>query len=170
MCASCIQHTANVHFISKQHICSLRNVYKDGFLAISWNDKAMTFLTTEWLDHTVACRPSTCPLGPKCNSQRHVSINHIWRRIAISLCWRWCSQVAGINSNYSFYKMIWTVDTLLFSKCCATSLITSGLFVAECLCALTFIQLPGQIHVGTWCCELAKLSKVVRFDFLLLHN
>jgi len=47
-----LHHSSNIlqmfkMFISKQHICSLRNVYKDGFLAVPWNDKAMTFLTTE---------------------------------------------------------------------------------------------------------------------------
>ena len=122
-----LHHSSNIlqmfkMFISKQHICSLRNVYKDGFLAVPWNDKAMTFLTTEWLDHTVACRPSTCSLGPTCNT----SISHIWRRIATSLCWRY-----DAVKWHSIHNMKQTADSLLFSKHCATVLITSSLIVTD---------------------------------------
>ena len=76
---------------SKRSVYLLRNVYKDRFLAISWNDKAMTFLTTEWFDNTMARWPSACSLWSDYNIQ-HSAVSTTWLMRVSLISTQYCAR------------------------------------------------------------------------------
>jgi len=50
---------------------SLRNVHKNEIFVVTWNDEAMTLLTTEWLDDTMTSGSSTGSLWPTSTVDNH---------------------------------------------------------------------------------------------------